>query len=132
MDAALNILAAVNARLKAYSVLVAITPRIFSAVPQQSVFPYVSTTIQSQPFASNSFSGQQHTLRVQAHSQTGSMKEALQIREQVFAALDRQEASLDVEGVNLVSCMYSGFADCFIEDDGRTWQSIIEFTLLTM
>lgn len=132
MDAATNILAAVNIRLKGFSGLTDITDRIFSGVPQQTQFPYVNASIMSQPFAANDFSGQQHTLRIQAHSQSGSMKEALDIREQVFAALDRQEEQLTISGVALVKCEYSGFADCFIEDDGRTWQSIIEFTLLTM
>ena len=49
-----------------------------------------------------------------------------------FAALDRQESSLNITGVSLVKCEFTGFEDCFIEDDGRTWQSIIEFSLITM
>lgn len=131
-DTALAVFTGVVTRLKAFTGLTAITQNIFSAVPQGTLPPYVEINIMSQPFAANDFSGQQHTVRVQAHSQSGSKKEALQIRQQVMAALDRQEAQLSISGTTLVKCEYDGFSDCFIEDDGKTWQSVIEFTLITM
>lgn len=131
-DTAPEVLAGVVARLKAFTPLTSITPRIFSAIPQKTAFPNVEVNIMSQPFAANDFSGQQHTVRVQAHSQSASKAEALYIRQQVMAALDRQEASLTIAGTNLVKCEYDGFSDCFIEDDGKTWQSVIEFQLITM
>lgn len=131
-DTAPQVLAGVVTRLKAFTPLTAIVPRIFSAIPQKTAFPNVEVNIMSQPFAANDFSGQQHTVRVQAHSQSGSKAEALNIRQQVMAALDRQEASLTIAGTTLVKCEYAGFSDCFIEDDGKTWQSVIEFQLITM
>jgi len=131
-DTALAVLAGVSTRLKAFPGLVTYKDSIFTAVPQGAAFPYVEINIMSQPFAANDFSGQQHTVRVQAHSQSGSKKEALTIRQQVMAALDRQEAQLTIAGTMLVKCEYDGFSDCFIEDDGKTWQSVIEFQIITM
>jgi hypothetical protein len=131
-DTAPEVLAGIVARLQGFPGLASVADSIFSAVPQGTPFPYVEVNIMSLPFAANDFSGQQHTVRVQAHSQSGSKKEALDIRQQVMAALDREEENITVEGTNLVMCQFSGFADCFIEDDGKTWQSVIEFDLRTM
>jgi hypothetical protein len=136
-DAALSLFTGVINRLRGYTALNALVggpmpnTRIFSAVPQQQIFPFVKVSVMSQPFASSSFSGQQHTVRVQAHSQSGSLQEAMAIRQQVMDALDRQESNITVSGATLIKCEYGGFSDCFIEDDGRTWQSVIEFSVLT-
>lgn len=129
-DTALTVVGAVVTCLKAFPGLAAFKNNIFSAIPQGTSFPNVEVNIMSQPFAANDFSGQQHTVRIQAHSQSGSKQEALAIRQQVMAALDRQETALSIPG--LVKCEYDGFSDCFIEDDGKTWQSLIEFQLITM
>lgn len=131
-DAALSVIQGVVNRLRGYSALTALvggsSPRIFTSLPQQRVFPFVNISLSSQPFAAMDFSGQEHLVRVQAHGQS-TMAEVLQIRQQVMAALDRQESSLTISG--LVKCEFAGFADSFIEDDGKTWQSVIEFTLVT-
>jgi Protein of unknown function (DUF3168) len=134
-DATLDLMDAVINRLRGFAALKALvggdTPRIYSAVPQQTPFPFVNVGISSTPFAAADFSGQQHMVRVQAHSQTGSQQEALAIRQQVMAALDRQETDIVLTDSALIKCEFSGLADCFMEPDGKTWQSVIQFTVLT-
>ena len=122
-DSALAVVTAVIATLKANTAVTALVgARIYTDVPQKTDFPYLVVSIQSEPFAANDFSGQSHQLRVQGFSRTSGISEALKIRKAALDALDRQEAAIAVAG--LVKCEYSGFSDAFIEDDGKTWQSI--------
>lgn len=103
--------------------------RVYSDVPQATAFPYMLVSSSALPFAANDFSGQTHALRVQTFSQALSKAECLAIQRVVFAALDRQEASLTLETGSLVRCQYSMSDQPFKEDDGNTWQSVIEFAV---
>lgn len=129
MDSARALLAAVQALLKANGGLSAIVgSRVYGAPPANPTYPFVLVTAQSMPFASSSFTGMQHTLRVQGFAREQKSATALAIRELVFLTLNRNEAAIDVDGLVMVE--QSGLADCFPEPDGRTYQSVIEFQVL--
>ena len=84
----------------------------------------------SEPFASQSFSDQEHTVRIQAFSRNQSPLECMQARSAIYDALDRQEANITVTGKNLVKCQYDGTSFFDKEPDGVTWQSLISFSVL--
>lgn len=121
------VLKAVVAVLRA--AVTAAAGRVYSDVPQATAFPYLLVSSSAVPFAANDFSGQSHALRVQTFSQTLSKAQCLAIQRAVFAALDRQEGSLTLEVGTLVRCEYSMSDQPFKEDDGKTWQTVIEFSI---
>lgn len=106
--------------------------RIYTDVPQKAQFPYVVISIQSEPFAANDFSGQSHQLRIQSFSRAAGISECLAIRKAALDALDRQEGNIAMTGSTLVKCEYSGLSDAFIEDDGKTWQSVGELEVVVV
>lgn len=127
-DTTLPVLKAVIALLKGIPAISSIVgSKVYTDVPQKTAFPYLVVSCQSQPFAANDFSGQQHAVRVQSFSRSASISQCLQLRALVMDALDRQESALSLESGGLILSQYEGFADAFIEDDGKTWQSVIEF-----
>lgn len=131
-DLAIPVIDAVLQRLKTYQpVIDLVGGAIFTDIPEKQEFPYVMLSCTSEPFAADDFSGQQHTFRVQAHSRKKGKLECLQIRAAAFSALDRMEDELELSEGNLVKCEYTGLADAFREDDGKTWQSVIEFNIIT-
>lgn len=132
-DTAPYVIKAVIAALKAAApVFTLVGTRIYTDVPQGAAFPYIVLSIQSDPFAANDFSGQDHKLRIQAFSRFKGISEALLVRAAALNALDRNEQSIALEQGTLVKCEYVGFSDAFKEDDGRTWQSIGDLQLLVV
>ncbi len=106
--------------------------RVFSDVPQGEPFPYAVVSSSARPFAANDFSGQQHTLRVQTFSREDSKRQVLQLQAAITALLDRQEQNLSLEAGTLIKCEYAMTDQPFKEDDGKTWQSVCEFTVETV
>lgn len=126
-DSALDLLSAVQARLKANADLVAIVgDKVHGAPPANPPYPYVLITCQSEPWAAQDIEGMKHTLRVQGFVRDTKPATALAIRKIVFAALNRCESVLNIPGLVLIE--HDGLADCFPEEDGKTYQSIIEFS----
>ena len=132
-DTALPVIKGVIAALKAAGAVVAlVVDRVYSDVPQGATFPYIQVSIQSEPFAANDFSGQQHTVQIQTFSRKASKAEALQVRAAALNALDRNEAAISLDSGTLVKCEYSGVSDAFIEDDGKTWQAVGELEVIVV
>ncbi|WP_185933320.1 DUF3168 domain-containing protein [Rhizobium sp. P007] len=132
-DTALAVIrAAIKALKEAPAVAALVSERVFADVPQREEFPYIVVSVQSEPFAANDFSGQTHQLRIQAFSRKPGSKEALQIRKAAVELLDRNEAVLVLEEGDLIKCEYSGLSDAFIEDDGKTWQSVCELKVVVI
>ncbi len=130
-DSGLALLAGLVTRLKAYSALTAITgTRIYSVVPQQTTFPYVVVSINAQDWSAKDYVGMNYKIRVQGFSRKQDYQEALDIRTQVTAALERQESNITVSGFTLVKLDKANLCDIITEDDGLTRQSIIEFDAL--
>lgn len=129
-DSSLPVIKAVIAALKASPALSGlIEARVFSDVPQGAAFPYCVVSCSSTPFAGQDFSGQTHNVRVQSFSRRPSAQECLAAQGAVFAALDRKEQSLTLDSGQPVYCHFLMSDRPFQEDDGKTWQSVIEFDL---
>lgn len=132
-DSTLESLKAVVTRLKAHAGTAALVgTRVYSRVPQNATFPYIKVSLESDIFEADDFSGMSHTLRIQAFSRKFAPKECLDIRTQADDALDRQELLVSISGFNLVLLERSGVSTYFQEDDGETWQSIVEFKMDVM
>jgi hypothetical protein len=130
-DSGLATLQGIITRLKAYAGLTAlVSTRIYSIVPQQTAFPYVVVSMRSNPFDTKDVTGLNTIIRVQGFSRQMSYDEALNIRNQVMVALERQEANITISGFTLVKLDKGALCDIITEDDGITRQSIIEFDAL--
>jgi hypothetical protein len=131
VDSALALIEAVIATLKADTALAALVgDRVYTDVQQKAAFPYLVISVDSEAFAANDFSGQSHSLRLQAFSQKPAVTEALGIRKAALEALDRKEGDIALSG--LVKCEYSGSSTMFQEDDGKTWQAIGEIEVIVV
>lgn len=125
------VLQAVEQVLKADAGITAIiADRVTAAPSGNMLYPYIMVSGTSNPFSSSSFSGMQHTIRVQAFSKELKVGQVLRLRELVHNLLHRQENTLTVAGHTVVLLEYDGLADCFPEGDGKTWQSVIEFKIV--
>lgn len=130
-DSALPLIAGVLTRLSGWSALTAIVgTKIYTRVPQQTLFPYILITLTSSDWSAKDFAGMMHKLRVQGFSTASSPVEALQIRAAVIESLERQESNITVAGYNLVSFEKGSLSDIMIEKDGVTMQSIVEFDVI--
>jgi hypothetical protein len=132
-DSALSVIKGVIAALKgAPGVTSLVGQRVYSDVPQKTDFPYLVVSVQSQPFAASDFSGQSHSVRIQAFSREATIANSLAIRKAALDALDRQESAITLDAGTLVKCEYSGLSDAFIEDDGKTWQAVGELEVIVV
>lgn len=128
MDSALALLSAVQTRLKADSDIQGIVgSKVYAAPPANPTYPFILITAQSQPFSTDDSSGMQHNLRVQSFAREAKPATVLQLRKFIFSSLDRQEDALGIDDLTSID---QSFADCFPEPDGKTYQSIIEFSVL--
>lgn len=131
MDSAAPLLSAVQIHLKAQPELQALVDqRVYGAVPAKPTYPYVLITCTSQPFSADDFAGMQHTLRVQGFARENKPATVLAIRKAVYSALNRQESLIGTDDGDVILIEHDGVADAFPEEDGRTYQSIIEFNVL--
>lgn len=125
-DSAAETLKGIINRLLAVSgVTNLVSTRIYSRVPQQTVYPFLVVSLRSDPFLAKDFSEMIHRIRVQVFSRETSPKQCLEIRKQIVAALDRAEANVAVTGYTLVKLEQRG-CTYFLEEDGLTWQSLAE------
>lgn len=132
-DSGLATLGGVITRLKAVTAVTdLVSTRIYTAVPQgDAIYPFIRVSIDSADNSTKSYAGMNNLLRIQAFSRYNGIKEVLQIRSAVEDALNRQEANVSIAGFSLVRLERATLATTFIESDGKTWQSVIEFECVT-
>jgi hypothetical protein len=87
----------------------------------------MSINTELSPVINNSSQVFTHILRCQAWSQI-SLEEAINIRSAIFNALHRQSLTLD-SPFKLIDCQVNTLLDAFLESDGKTYQSVIEFKI---
>ena len=130
-DFARSCLSGVLSRLKSFTDLTDIVGnKIYTDVPQQTGFPYCVIEMESSPFQTKDNSVDTHSLMVHGFSDKNSPDEALQIRSQVFNALDRQESNITLSEGGLVYIETAQIKDIFKEPDGVIWHSLINFNIL--
>lgn len=131
-DSTLVALKGLIARLRGYSALTSLvtSTKIVSSVLQQQSFPYVLVELESRDWSQDDDANMQHTVRVHAFSDEISPVNTMQIMQEVYNALNRQEANISVDSGIVVLCIFSGLKDTFKEPDGSVWHGVIEFTLI--
>ncbi len=103
--------------------------KIFSQIIQNTDFPYIRLQINSKNEATFDETNMAYTLRIQAFSDKKSPFEAIKIRSLIYEALNRNEEEIKIDSGQIYLCEHSGLTDCFLEDDGLVFQSIIEFNI---
>lgn len=129
-DSSLATLKSLRSKLLASAALSAlIGQRIYNKAPQTTAYPFVLLTCTS------SFDGVinakqtfRHRIRCQAWSQV-SLEEAVNIRALIFEAIHRQALTMD-SPFTCIDAQVGELTDIFVEPDGKTYQSIIEFNLV--
>jgi len=106
--------------------------RVYSDPPQDSTFPYAVVTIGSNPYEAKGITDMEHIVRCQVFARgngttKGGRREAVDIRSDIYTALNRQEANITITGFTLVSIMVAPLIDAFKDQSGKTWQGVIEF-----
>jgi hypothetical protein len=130
MDSTIASLKGVRNKLIANSALIALVGnKIYNKAPQETIYPFVKVSINTElsPVINNSSQVFIHILRCQAWSQI-SLEEAINIRSAIFNALHRQSLTLD-SPFKLIDCQVNTLFDAFLENDGKTYQSVIEFKI---
>lgn len=128
-DNTISVLTAVRNALLANSSLVAIVgQKVYSRVPQNLAFPFIK--ISSNQTLNNTINTQKcnHLLRIQAWSDV-SLEKVIEIRSLVYDILHRQQLTLT--GSSRATIQVNELIDAFLEDDQKTYQSIIEFKITT-
>jgi len=100
--------------------------RVYDEPPQDAVFPYLRF-VETQPsaFDTDTTEGAEVSISLEAHSRSASGRvEAVRIVEAVKEALHRQEASITLEGHNLVEMIFQTYS-VTRDDDGRGYTAVI-------
>ena len=103
-----------------------VSQRVYDEPPQDAVFPYLRfVEIQPSAFDTDTTEGAEVSISLEAHSRSASGRvEAVRIVEAVKEALHRQEASITLEGHNLVEMIFQTYS-VTRDDDGRGYTAVI-------
>ncbi len=118
-------LSAIWTTLQANGALTALCPAasIYSNIPQQPTFPFMLIEIiPSEDWSTKTNTGMKHTVKIQSFSRKPSQKEAFDIRQAIYNALNRNEAGITITGNNLTLIQHR-MSECLKEPDGTTWVS---------
>lgn len=131
MDYTKQLLKAIINRLKSIpAITTLVSERIYTHIPQNTIYPYIRISTSARPVHTLDTSSYTYTLRMQAFDQMTSSLTVLDIRQALLEGLHRQAGNLSLDQGIITGIQQSGPLDCLLEDDGKTWQSIIEFTVL--
>lgn len=100
--------------------------RVYDEPPQDVLFPYLRFgDISPNAFDTDTTEGAEVTISLEAHSRSASGRvEAVQMVEAVKEALHRQEASITLEGHNLVEMIFQTYS-VTRDDEGRGYTAVI-------
>ena len=130
-DSTLVALKGIVARLRGFSALTSLVTStdIVSSVNQQTATPYVLIEIDSVPWVQDDGSHMTHTIRAHAFSNELSPVTSMQIGQELYNALDRQESNIVLDSGDVLLCIFSGTKATFKESGGNIWHTVIEFEL---
>ena len=103
-----------------------VSQRVYDEPPQDAAFPYLRfVEIQPSAFDTDTTEGAEVSISLEAHSRSASGRvEAVRIVEAVKEALHRQEASITLEGHNLVEMIFQTYS-VTRDDVGRGYTAVI-------
>lgn len=129
-DSYLPLMKAIIAKLRADAPVGAlIADRIFTEIPQKETFPYAYVQINSGDFSTKDFTGMEHSVEIKVFSQKSSPKECGQVRSAIYNALNRIEDTLTLDSGTVASVNFIN-ALMLKEDDGVTWQGVLQFDIV--
>lgn len=118
------------ARLKAYSDLTDIVgQRIYTNVPNNPTFPYLTVTINSSDDSLKDRARQEHTLAIQSYSRDSAVGELVLIHEEIFNALSRKESSVTLDNGLILNLLLETVAGPVKDPDGKTWLQVSLYTV---
>ena len=128
MDRSYEVLVAVRKALTSNTELnTKVGGRFEYSIDQNQNFPCVLLTIQHEANDTKTEEAGLYTVRIQAFSRTEDQDECLQIKSKIYNTLHRHEESIDLNG--LIQCIQRGANTVFREDDGVTFQAVMDFKL---
>lgn len=129
-DSTKNVVRDVIAVLKAATPVTALVgQRIYTDIPAGVTMPFIRVSIISAPSNTKTTKGMDHTVQVSSFDQKDTLESVANIREKVYAAIDRNEAAF----VNSTPFMVemTGTNPIIKDPDGQTWQAVAQFRVLT-
>ncbi len=103
-----------------------VSQRVYDEPPQDVTFPYLRFgETQPSAFDTDTTEGAEVSISLEAHSRSASGRvEAVQMVEAVKEAMHRKEASITVQGHNLVEMIFQTYS-VTRDDDGRGYTAVI-------
>lgn len=134
-DNALETIEALIAKLKQSPDIVALVgTRIYTHVPQNTVFPFLVIRISGGQYDSKTERGMEHFIRVSAFCRPSAtisaVTLALTLRKYIYDALHQK--TLLVTGQTMVNLLQDGINDLLEDDDGETFQAITQYRCVVM
>lgn len=116
------LLKGIIARLAAVSAVTDIvSTRIYSSVPDNPTFPYLTISINATENKTKNTSKFIYELYIQSYSRKPSQKQTHDIHEAIHTALDRQEAAISLDAGDMVSLEHQSTIGIVRDPDGVTW-----------
>ncbi|MCB1713002.1 MAG: DUF3168 domain-containing protein [Candidatus Riesia sp.] len=116
------LLKGIIARLAAVSAVTDIVgTRIYSSVPDNPTFPYLTISINATENKTKNTSKFIYELYIQSYSRKPSQKQTHDIHAAIHAALDRQEAAISLDAGDMVSLEHQSTIGIVRDPDGVTW-----------
>lgn len=129
MSSILETLKSVIAKLKTETDLTnIIDTRIYSDVPQNPIYPFMTIAIESEPELTYDATDYNHRVYILGFSKEATPVQVLQIRDAVVNALHHQEDSIILSGYACNSSKLISL-DYFKSDDLNSFQSVAIFQL---
>lgn len=125
-DNTLPLIKHVIATLETDSMLISLVGnRIYTYVPQNTNAAYIRVKVEQKMTHTWTEDGMSYQVRIQVFQQNTTPQDVLEARSQIVDLFSRQDAEFD--GLTIMHSIIT-FLDYWLEDDGITWQSIVEFT----
>ena len=119
---ATEVLKGIIARLSAVTAVTDIvSTRIYSSVPDNPSFPYLTVAINASENKTKSTSKYIYEITIQSYSRKPSQKQTHDIHAAIHSALDRQEANVSLDSGNVVLLEHQSTIGIVRDPDGVTW-----------
>lgn len=130
-DSYLPLLKEIVAALRAdTSVAGYVGARVYTDVPDNEVFPYITVQINSGDYSVKEQAGMEHTVQLNIYSRHKEPKQCGQIRLACYDVLNRNEAILSAASVSNIH--FNGLAQLVKDSDGVTWFGVIQFRVVIL
>ena len=125
---ATELLKGIIARLKAISAVTDIVgQRIYSSVPDNPTFPYLTVGILASENKTKDRSKYRYDIAIQSYSRKDSQKETHDVHAAIDSALDRQEHTISLDAGEMVLLEHISTIGLVRDPDGVTWLQVSNY-----